>query len=46
MLRGLRNTETTEDLEIILCANIAEEADIEKSIEEFHVILKTACNKT
>jgi hypothetical protein len=27
------------------CARIAEEADIEKSTEEFHVILKTACNK-
>jgi hypothetical protein len=30
----------------MLCARIAEEADIEKSTEEFHVILKTACNKT
>ena len=30
----------------MLCARIAEEADIEKSIEEFHVILKTASNKT
>jgi len=29
----------------MLCARIAE-ADIQKSIEEFHVILKTACNKT
>jgi hypothetical protein len=30
----------------MVCAHIAEEADIEKSTEEFHVILKTACNKT
>jgi hypothetical protein len=29
----------------MLCARIAEEADIEKSTDEFHVILKTACNK-
>jgi hypothetical protein len=45
-LRGLRNADTTEDLDMMLCAHIAEEANIEKSIEEFHVILKTACNKT
>jgi hypothetical protein len=43
---GLRSAETTEELDIMLCARIAEEADIEKSIEEFHVILKTACCKT
>ena len=30
----------------MLCARIPQEADIEKSVEEFHVILKTACNKT
>ena len=30
----------------MLCARIAEEADVEKYIEEFHVILKRACNKT
>jgi len=30
----------------MLCARTAEEADIEKSVVEFHVILKTACNKT
>jgi hypothetical protein len=30
----------------MLCARIAEEADIEKSTEEFHIILKTVCNKT
>jgi hypothetical protein len=45
-LCGLNNAETTEDLDIMLCARIAEEADIKKSTEEFHVILKTACNKT
>ena len=45
-LCGLHNAETTEDLDIMLCARIAEEADIEKSTEEFHVILKTTCNKT
>jgi hypothetical protein len=42
----LCNAETTEDLDIMLCAHIAEEAENEKSIEEFHVILKTACDKT
>ena len=42
----MRNAETTLDLDIMLCAHIAEGADIEKSIEEFHVILKTACDKT
>jgi hypothetical protein len=45
-LCGLHNVETTEDLDNMLCARIAEEADIEKSIEEFHVILMTPCNKT
>jgi hypothetical protein len=30
---GLNNAETTEDLDIMLCARIAEEADIEKSTE-------------
>jgi hypothetical protein len=45
-LCGLRNAETTEDLDIMLCARIAQEADIEKSTEEFHDILRTACNKT
>jgi hypothetical protein len=30
----------------VLCTRIAEEADIEKFIEEFHVILMRACNKT
>jgi hypothetical protein len=45
-LHGLRNAETTEDPDIMLCAHIAEEADIKKSIEEFHIILKTACDKT
>jgi hypothetical protein len=45
-LCGLHNAETTEDLDTMLCARISEEADIEKSIEEFHFILKTACNKT
>ena len=45
-LCGLHKAETTDDLDIMLCARIAEEADVEKSIEEFHVILKTACNKT
>jgi len=30
----------------MLCARTEEEADIEKSIEEFQVTLKTACNKT
>jgi hypothetical protein len=44
-LCGLHNAETTEDLDIMLCAIIAEEADIEKSTEMFHAILKTACNK-
>ena len=45
-LCGLHIAETTKDLDIMLCARKAEEADIEKSTEEFHVILKTACNKT
>jgi len=45
-LCGLHNVETTEDLDTKLRARISEEADIEKSIEELHVILKTACNKT
>jgi len=45
-LCSLHNVETAEDLDIMLCARTAEEADIEKSIEEFHVTLKTACNKT
>jgi hypothetical protein len=45
-LCGLHNVETTDDLDIMLCARIAEEADVEKSIEVFHVILKRACNKT
>jgi len=35
-----------EDLDIVLSVRIAEKADIEKSIVEFHVILKIACNKT
>jgi len=41
----LHNAETTEDLNIMLSVRITEEANIEKSIEEFHVIPKTACNK-
>ena len=45
-LHRLHNAETTEDLDIMLFAHIAEEADIEKSIEEFHVFLKTVCDKT
>ena len=40
----LHNLETAEDLDIMLCARTAEEAVIEKSVEVFHVILKTACN--
>jgi hypothetical protein len=44
--RGFRNAETTDDLDIMLCGRIAEKAVIEKSIEEFHVILKSKCNKT
>jgi len=42
----LHNIETAEDSDIMLCARTAEAVDIEKFIEEFHVILKTACNKT
>ena len=45
-LCGLHNAETTDDLDIMLCSRIAEEAEVETSIEEFHAILKTACNKT
>jgi len=30
---GLYNAETTDDLDIMLCARIAEKADVEKSIE-------------
>ena len=44
-LCGLHNAETIEDLDIMLCARIAEEEDFEKSIEEFHGILQTARNK-
>jgi exonuclease III len=44
-LCGLHNAETTEDLDNMFCARVAEKADIEKSIEEFHFILMTACNK-
>ena len=43
-LCGLHNVENAENLNIILCARTAEEADIEKSIEEFHVTLETALN--
>ena len=39
----IHNAEITDDPDIMLCARITEE-DIEKSIEEFHGILKTACN--
>jgi len=45
-LCGLHNVKSAETPDIMLCARTAEEADIEMSIEEFHVILKTACNKT
>jgi hypothetical protein len=45
-LCGPHNAKTTENLDIMLCARIDAEADIEKSTEEFHVTLKTACNKT
>ena len=45
-LCGIYNAITTDDLDRMLCARISQEADIEKSIEEFHVILKTTCNKT
>jgi hypothetical protein len=45
-LCGLHIAEITKDLDIMLCERIAEEADIEKSIEEFQDILKTACYKT
>jgi hypothetical protein len=43
-LDGLRNAESIEDLDTILCARIAEEEDIEKYIEELHVILQTTCD--
>jgi hypothetical protein len=42
----LRNAESTEDLDTTLCARMAEEEDIGKSTEEFHVILKTTCDTT
>ena len=42
----LHNAETADDLDNMLSARIAEKTDIENSTEEFHVILKAACNKT
>jgi hypothetical protein len=45
MLCRLHNAETTEDLDTMLSTKIAETPDIEKSIEEFHDIIKKACDK-
>jgi hypothetical protein len=44
-LCGSHIAETTEELDTMLCARVDEEVDIEKSTEEFHDILKTACDK-
>jgi hypothetical protein len=35
-----------ENLDTTLCTRISKETDIEKSMEEFHDVLKIACNKT
>ena len=45
-LREFQNAETNEDLDTMLCTRIFEDENIEKYAEEFHEILKTACNKT
>jgi len=45
MLCRLHNAETTEDLDTMLSTKIAEVPDIENSIEEFHGIIKKACDK-
>jgi len=40
------NVENIEDLDTTLCSHISEEEEIEKTVEEFHEVLKIACNKT
>ena len=45
MLCRLHNEETTEDLDAMLSTKIAEAPDIGNSIEEFHGIIKKACDK-
>jgi len=43
----MTNTEGgTEDLDAILSKRAKEETDIEKLIEEFHEVLKAACDKS
>ena len=38
--------ETFEDLDSTLCTLTSEDMAFEKTIEEFHIVLKMACNKT
>jgi len=45
MLCRLHNAETTEDLDTMLSTKIAEAPGIEKSTDEFHGIIKKACDK-
>jgi flagellar hook-basal body complex protein FliE len=45
-LSKLNNEERIQDLDTTLCTCISEDTDIEKYIEEFHEVLKMACNKT
>jgi len=40
------NVENVEDLDTTLCSRISEEEEIENTVEEFHEVLKIACNKT
>jgi hypothetical protein len=42
----LNNEERIEDLDTTLGTRISEDMDIEKSLEDFHEVLKMACNKT
>jgi hypothetical protein len=45
-LYKLNNEERIEDLDNTLCTRISEDMAIEKSVEEFHEVLKLACNKS